>query len=158
VSMMSTTGHPSVGGRSQEAAEVLARRMSASTADYVDAWLAQYRVISSPAYQRSERQVRAFAARDLARSFRPGSLTRQVAAVAAAGDRTPALEGIAAPVLVVHGDADVMVDVSGGMATAAAIPGAELDLVPGMGHDLPFEVWPRLIEGIERVVRRRERC
>jgi pimeloyl-ACP methyl ester carboxylesterase len=63
------------------------------------------------------------------------------------------------PVLVIHGADDALVDVSGGRATAAAIPGAELVVLDGMGHDLPRELWPELagrIGGlVERVERRR---
>jgi pimeloyl-ACP methyl ester carboxylesterase len=60
------------------------------------------------------------------------------------------------PALVVHGSRDPLVHPSGGRATARAIPGAELDLVPGMGHDMPREVWPRLVDGITRTADRAE--
>ena len=56
----------------------------------------------------------------------------------------------------VHGDADPLVDVSGGRATAAAIPGAELVVVTGMGHDLPRAVWPQLVDAITALVERGE--
>jgi pimeloyl-ACP methyl ester carboxylesterase len=58
------------------------------------------------------------------------------------------------PALVVHGDADPLIDVSGGKATAEAIPDAELLVIPGMGHNLPRAVWPTLAEAIERVTGR----
>jgi pimeloyl-ACP methyl ester carboxylesterase len=75
---------------------------------------------------------------------------RQHAAVRAAGDRTRALARITAPTVVVHGTADRMVGVSGGRATAAAIPGAELVVVDGLGHDLPPGAWPILLDAITR--------
>jgi pimeloyl-ACP methyl ester carboxylesterase len=50
---------------------------------------------------------------------------------------------------VIHGEEDPLIDVSGGRATAAAIPGAKLITVPGMGHDLPRELWPRFVEEIK---------
>jgi pimeloyl-ACP methyl ester carboxylesterase len=59
------------------------------------------------------------------------------------------LAAVQAPALVVHGLADRLIAPSGGRATAAAIPGAELMLIPGMGHDLPPELWERLGDAIE---------
>jgi pimeloyl-ACP methyl ester carboxylesterase len=79
---------------------------------------------------------------------------RQLGAIVKTGNRTKDLKRIAAPTLVIHGTKDKMIRVSGGKATAKAIPGAELDLVEGMGHDLPRKVWPRLIDGIERTAKR----
>ncbi len=73
---------------------------------------------------------------------------RQHAAVRAAGDRTAALARITAPTVVIHGAADRLIHPSGGHATAAAIPGAELVLVDGMGHDLPPGAWSRLVDAI----------
>jgi pimeloyl-ACP methyl ester carboxylesterase len=69
-----------------------------------------------------------------------------MAAILKSGDRTSELRTIRAPTLVVHGDRDLMVHPSGGRATAAAIPGARLVTVPGMGHDLPAGVLPKLAE------------
>ncbi len=58
--------------------------------------------------------------------------------------------------MVIHGTADPLIHVSGGKATARAIPGAELVLIPGMGHDMPLELWPVLLAAIERTARRAE--
>ena len=69
----------------------------------------------------------------------------------ASGDRTARLRGVRLPRVVVHGDADPLIDVSGGKATAEAIPGAELVVIPGMGHNLPRAVWPELSSAIGRV-------
>jgi pimeloyl-ACP methyl ester carboxylesterase len=71
-----------------------------------------------------------------------------MAAIMAARDRTPLLEQVSVPTTVIHGDADPLVNVSGGRATAEAIPGAKLVIVPGMGHDLPRELWPQFIDAI----------
>jgi pimeloyl-ACP methyl ester carboxylesterase len=49
------------------------------------------------------------------------------------------------PALVIHGTADKMIDASGARATAEALPGAELVLIEGMGHNLPRALWPRLV-------------
>jgi pimeloyl-ACP methyl ester carboxylesterase len=74
----------------------------------------------------------------------------------ASGDRTPLLRALDVPAIVLHGLADTLVDPSGGRATAAAIPGAELVLIEGMGHDLPRGLWERIADHISAVVRRGE--
>jgi pimeloyl-ACP methyl ester carboxylesterase len=81
---------------------------------------------------------------------------RQLAAILASGDRTRQLHRISAPTLVIHGDRDRMISVSGGRATARAIPDAELHVIPGMGHDLPRENWPEVIGSIVHHVRAAE--
>jgi pimeloyl-ACP methyl ester carboxylesterase len=77
-------------------------------------------------------------------------------AILASPDRTARLGEVRVPTLVLHGDGDLLVDVSGGHATAAAIPGAELAVVEGMGHDLPRELWPELVDRIAANVARGE--
>ena len=72
-------------------------------------------------------------------------------AVHASGDRTAALAGVTAPTLVIHGDSDPLVQLAGGQATAAAIPGSELMVLPGMGHNFPRELWPTVVDAIARV-------
>ena len=67
-------------------------------------------------------------------------------AILASGDRTEALRRLDVPTVVIHGVEDPLIDVSGGTATAAAIPGARLELIEGMGHDLPRELWPRFVD------------
>jgi pimeloyl-ACP methyl ester carboxylesterase len=81
---------------------------------------------------------------------------RQIAAVLAAPDRTPGLARLPVPTLVVHGDADPLVPVLGGRLTAAAIPLAELLEIDGMGHELPRQVWGRILDKLDDVVHRGE--
>ncbi|MET1072732.1 MAG: alpha/beta hydrolase, partial [Umezawaea sp.] len=88
------------------------------------------------------------------RSFRPMASVRHLAAVLASPDRTPGLRGVTLPTLVVHGAADPLIGVSGGEATAAAVPGAELIVVEGMGHDLPEQVWSTIVEAVTRNAKR----
>ena len=82
---------------------------------------------------------------------------RQLAACVAERDRTADLRTLTMPTLVVHGDADTVIRPSGGRATAAAVPGAELLELPGMGHDLARATWPAVIDGIARTVERSSR-
>jgi len=79
---------------------------------------------------------------------------RQLAAVAASGDRTAALRRVTVPTLVIHGRDDIVAAVSGGIATAQAVPEAELLIIEGMGHDLPRALWPQIIDRISRLVER----
>lgn len=81
---------------------------------------------------------------------------RQAVAVIASGDRTARLQQLDVPALVIHGAEDRMIDPSGGRATAAAIAGAELVLLDGMGHDLPRELWPDITSRIAELVQRAE--
>ena len=107
-----------------------------------------FRAIGSPGFPRDEQRIREIAAQSYDRGHDPPASGRQLAAIVASGDRTPALRRIQAPTLVIHGTRDKMVRRSGGRATARAIPGARLMMVEGMGHDLPEGTWPQLIEAI----------
>ncbi len=88
--------------------------------------------------------------------YDPAGVSRQAATAFTATDRTQRLGAVRVPALVVHGAADPLVDVSGGRATAAAIPDAELLVIDGLGHDLPPAIWPRLADAIAATVRRAE--
>jgi pimeloyl-ACP methyl ester carboxylesterase len=147
-SIMSTTGDPTVGRASAEAAAMLGRPPATSREQAIAAAVASSKVIGSPAFPVAdeERVRRAGAKYD--RAYRPLGTLRQYAAILASPDRTTALGRVTVPTVVLHGEADPLVDVSGGRATAAAIPGAELVVIPGMGHDLPREVWPQVIDAI----------
>ena len=75
-------------------------------------------------------------------------VSRQLAAILSTGDRTAELARIVAPTLVIHGDRDRMVSTSGGHATHAAIAHSRLWIVPGLGHDYPRSLWPRLVDAV----------
>ena len=66
----------------------------------------------------------------------------------ASGDRTEGLRTVKVPTLVIHGEADPLLNVTGGKATAAAIPDSRLLIIPGMGHDLPLGAWPQIVDAI----------
>jgi pimeloyl-ACP methyl ester carboxylesterase len=84
------------------------------------------------------------------RGFNPAGLYRQLAAIVSSCDRTEALGRVRIPVLVIHGSHDRFIHVSGGKATARALPDAKLLVLPGMGHDLQVELWPVFTHGIEQ--------
>jgi pimeloyl-ACP methyl ester carboxylesterase len=79
---------------------------------------------------------------------------RQRAAVSASGSRRKALAGVRIPTLVLHGGQDPIINVKAGQATAAAIPGARLVIYPEMGHDLPRELWPSILDEIAALATR----
>jgi pimeloyl-ACP methyl ester carboxylesterase len=82
------------------------------------------------------------------RNFCPEGTIRQLGAILGSPDRTPGLKQVDMPFLVIHGESDILVQVSGGKATAAAVPGARLILFPGMGHDLPEALWGEFTDAI----------
>jgi pimeloyl-ACP methyl ester carboxylesterase len=153
-SIMSSTGGRLVGRPSPRAMSMLLATPPRSRAEYVETMVRTFRLIGSPGYPFDEERMRDRAERTYDRGVHPGGAVRQLAAIMADRDRTPRLRKVHIPALVVHGARDPLVHVSGGRATARAIPGADLDVVPGMGHDLPRPVWPRVIAGITRTAAR----
>ncbi|WP_211435607.1 alpha/beta fold hydrolase [Trujillonella endophytica] len=155
-SIMSTTGDRTVGSPAAAALGVLLAPPARSREEALERAVDTYRVIGSPGFEFDETGLRERAGLSFDRAYDPAGVARQLAAVLTTDDRTAHLGEIAVPTLVVHGESDALVDVSGGRATAAAVPGAELWVVEGMGHDLPREVWPELVERIAAVVARGE--
>jgi pimeloyl-ACP methyl ester carboxylesterase len=153
-SIMSSTGGRLVGRPSPKAMSMLLATPPRNRTEYIEMLLRTFRVIGSPGYPFDEDRMRRRAERTFDRGVHPGATLRQLAAIVSARDRAPRLRRVNVPALVVHGARDPLVNVSGGRATARAIPGADLDVVPGMGHDLPRAVWPRVIGGIVRIAGR----
>ena len=147
-SIMSTTGDRKVGRARRRMLPILLRRPRPGRELNVARAARVFRAIGSPGFPFDEEGVREIAGRSYDRCFHPAGAGHQLAAILASGDRTTALRSIRAPTLVVHGTDDPLVHVSGAKATAKAIPDAELMLIDGMGHDLPRDVWPRIVDGI----------
>ena len=152
-SIMSTTGNPEVGQPQPEAMAALLAPPPTSREAAIEQGLRTWRVIGSPAYPPDEAVLREQLAADYDRCFFPQGTARQLAAILATGDRTAALREVRKPALVIHGEADPLVTLSGGQATAAAIPGARLLTFPGMGHDLPPALYPEFVRAIVAVAR-----
>ncbi|MGY1730912.1 alpha/beta fold hydrolase [Geodermatophilus sp. SYSU D01045] len=153
-SIMSTTGDPAVGAPAEAAIGVLLAPPATDRESAVQRAVDTYRVIGSPGFEFDEHGLRERAGLSFDRAHNPAGVARQLAAILASPDRTADLARVAVPTLVVHGEHDALVNVSGGRATAAAIPGAELLVVDGMGHDLPREVWPQLVDRITELAAR----
>jgi pimeloyl-ACP methyl ester carboxylesterase len=149
-SIMSMTGDRSVGHPTPEAAAVLGRPPAASRAEAIANSVAGSKVIGSPGFPAVEEELLRRATAKYDRAYRPLGTLRQYAAALASPDRTEALHDVKAPTLVVHGEADPLINASGGRATAAAVPDAEFVLIAGMGHDLPRDCWPQIIDAVTR--------
>ncbi len=147
-SIMSTTGDRAVGAPTGEAITALLRPVATSRDEAIEASLEGSRVIGSPQYPTDETFLRQRAAAAYDRSYCPDGTARQLAAILASPDRTEGLHGVRMPFLVVHGEADPLVTLSGGQATAAAVPGSKLITIPGMGHDLPEPLWGSITDAI----------
>ena len=157
VSIMSTTGNAEVPPAKPEAMARLMTPPAAGRDGAIEASVETWKVIGSPGFPPDEDRVRERAGILYDRAFHPEGTVRQMAAIMAHGSRVEALRGVTAPTLVIHGEADPLVPVEGGRDTAASVPGAELLLIPGMGHDMPVGVWPQLTSAISEHTEKAER-
>ncbi|HEU5035473.1 MAG TPA: alpha/beta fold hydrolase [Nocardioides sp.] len=149
-SIMSTTGKRTVGWQHPSLLPGLIGSRKPGREAYVRSSAAFWKLIGSPAYPQPREEVEKRAGDTFDRGVSANGVMRQMLAVLTQPNRSARLRAVRVPALVVHGLADKMVHVSGGRATAAAIPGAELLLINGMGHDLP----PALFETITAAIRR----
>jgi pimeloyl-ACP methyl ester carboxylesterase len=158
VSMLGTTGKLSA-GMPQKLLLVLAlfRRGLAERSTYVDRSVAMLGAMASPRVPFDEASARRVLERSADRGIHPQGTRRQPNAILTQPNRTKALRQLAIPTLVIHGTADPVMGISGGRATAAAIPGARMLEIEGMGHDLPRFAWPQIVENIAAVANRGER-
>jgi pimeloyl-ACP methyl ester carboxylesterase len=153
-SIMSSSGRRGLPGPTPAVRRALLRRPGeAGDGRDIEALIAHgvqlLRALSSPAYPTAEKHLRRRVTRALRRNCCPGGVARQMLAVAACGDRSPQLATIAAPTLVIHGAADPMLPLACGVDTARAIPGARIEVIEGMGHDLPLQLLERLLALID---------
>jgi pimeloyl-ACP methyl ester carboxylesterase len=152
-SIMSTTGKRTVGWQHPSLLPNLLGHRAGREA-YIEASMRTWKLIGSPAYPMAEEQTRRDAGETYDRGVTASGTLRQMVAILTQPNRAPRLRALTVPALVVHGLADKMVHVSGGRATAAAIPGAELLLIDGMGHDLPPALFETFTDGIRRTADR----
>jgi pimeloyl-ACP methyl ester carboxylesterase len=155
-SIMSTTGDPSVGQATQRALAALLSPPAATRAEAIERTVSIVRVIGSPGFELDEAELRWRTGIAYDRDHDPMGVARQLVAIAASRDRTVALQSVSVPTLVLHGVDDPLVNVSGGRATADAIPGAELVVFEGMGHNLPRELWGEIARRIGELIERVE--
>ena len=151
-SVMSTTGDTDVGQPAPEVSEIVLGPSDIDRDSIIAKRLELERIIASPGLFDDERVARQTGdAYD--RCFNLAGAARQLCAVLASGSRSSALRSLKVPALVIHGDRDRFIDVSGGIRTAECLPDARLEIVQGMGHDLNPAYWDRMIELIEEHAR-----
>jgi pimeloyl-ACP methyl ester carboxylesterase len=155
-SIMSTTGDPTLPPATPEAMQALLTPPPTDREGNVARTVAAWKVIGSPGFPFDEPRMRALFELAFDRGYHPNGVARQLAAIMASGDRTASLRSVTVPTLVIHGDADPLIPVAGGRATAAAIPGATLLVIAGMGHDLPVGTWAPIIDAIQAHATRTE--
>jgi len=148
VSMMSTTGSRRHGMPSMKAFGVLLSRPLGGRQNAIEQAVKTFRVIGSPGYPMDETRLREIAGRSYDRGHSQAGVARQLHAISASGSRAEALRRVRIPATAIHGANDPLVRPSCGRATAAAIPGARLRMIEGMGHDLPRQLWPTFVEEI----------
>lgn len=147
-SIMSTSGARDVGQAKPEAMAVLLAPPPKTREEAIEMRVNSSKVIGATGFPFDEARVRALAGRSYDRANYPVGMARQLVGIVATGDRTEALKQVHIPTVVIHGEADPLVTLSGGEATAAAIPGAKLVTIPGMGHDLPQGAWDTVVNAI----------
>ena len=153
-SIMSTTGKRTVGWQHPSLFPALLAGHKPGREAYVRSSAAVWTLIGSPGFPQARAQVEKRAGETYDRGVSPSGVLRQMLAVITQSSRGERLRAVRVPTLVIHGMADKMVHVSGGRATAAAVPGAELLLIDGMGHDLPPELFGTFVAAIRRTADR----
>jgi len=147
-SIMSTTGDPHLPKASLNMRLRLLKRKPNEQHAYEDHIVNLFKQLNGSYYPFDETRYRKQAATNFKRSFYPKGIVRQLAAVISSGSRKEKLGTIDTPTLVIHGDADPLIPVEHGHATADAIPNARLHIIHGMAHTLPRAVWPEIIDTI----------
>jgi pimeloyl-ACP methyl ester carboxylesterase len=144
-SVMSTTGDPDVGQASPEAFAALTGPPATDRDSAIAKHLAGNRIYGSPAHFDAQALTQV-AGEAFDRCFNPAGVARQMQAVMASPSRSAALGEVRIPTLVLHGDADTLVDITGGRRTAERIPGARFVTMEGMGHDYPTAYWDQWVD------------
>jgi pimeloyl-ACP methyl ester carboxylesterase len=156
-SIMSTTGDRQLPQATEEAQAILLQPSATSREELMRRAPETGRVLGSPGFEIDEDYLRERAGRAWDRGYDPAGFGRQFGAIYRSGNRTELLRSLRVPALVIHGEDDPLIRVEAGRATAAAIEGAELVTIPGMGHDFPRGAWPLIIDPIAGLVERVER-
>ena len=147
VSLASNTGEQGVGDPTPEAYSALIAPPAPTVAEQIEADLAGHRLWSNPEWL-DERAVRAYLERSYRRAWHPGGSQRQFKAAVRSGSRAEFLRRLDVPTLVIHGSIDTLIGPDAGRRTAELVPGADYLEIEGMGHELPPQVWARIISAV----------
>jgi len=158
-SIMSTTGNPELPPTSPDVMALMTQPAPNPMEDeegYLAHSVAFARRIAGTSYPFEENEYHSILREEVQRAYDPGSVGRQITAIAVSGDRRPQLAKVNVPSLVIHGVDDPMFVPACGKDTAYAIPDAEFMLLEGMGHDLPAQLFETVVDAIVRTARRKE--
>lgn len=147
-SIMSSTGDPELPPPEPDALAVIVTPPPSDRTEYIEQSVQSWRVLNGSKYPLDEEYIRKYSARAFDRSYYPVGTTRQLAAILASGSRKEALKSVNLPTLVIHGDADPLVPIEAGKDTAKSVPGAKFVVIEGMGHNIPVQVAPHIIDAI----------
>ncbi|HET57812.1 MAG TPA: alpha/beta hydrolase [Deltaproteobacteria bacterium] len=147
-SLSSTTGDPSLPPPTQEALAVITIPPPAERSAFVSHFLATWRTLNGSRFPVDEERVTEYARQSFDRGFSTGGVARQIAAINASGSRRTSLRSLVTPLLVIHGDADPLLPVQCGIDTAEAVAGSKLNIIEGMGHTLPAQVWRDIVDAV----------
>lgn len=151
--MMTTPGARHLPQASPRVRAALLDRRGANAKDIetvIERYVRLFGLIGSPAYPSDPAMLRERLRASIERAHQPSGVMRQLVAVAADGDRSAMVRGILVPTHIIHGAADPLIPLAAGQALHQLIPGATLETIEGMGHDLPRELWPRFAEAFAR--------
>lgn len=150
ISIYSTTGNPDIPQAKPEVMGMLTAPPPNEREAYIESRLGIMKTIAGPGFPLDEKWARKITAESYDRCFYPQGIVRQFVAILMQPNRVPALASVEVPTLVVHGTDDPLVPLEGGMDTAKAIPGAQLMLIDGMGHNMPHGgAWHRIVDAID---------
>jgi len=153
-SIMSTTGHRRASRSTPQAQAMLLMAPPSDRTGMLSHAVRVWKTLGSPGFPFDEARIRERAGEAWDRNHDAAGVMRQAAAVFTQRDRTTDLGRVTVPTQVIHGADDPLVSVSGGQATAAAVPGARLLIIPGMGHDLPEGAWDAIVHAVVDNARR----
>jgi pimeloyl-ACP methyl ester carboxylesterase len=147
--MMTSSGARRLPGPSLKVRRALIARPERRDVNSIVAhYVRLYKLIGSPGYPASDEYLHSRLGLSVRRSYRPHGTARQMVAIAADGDRTPLLARVGVPTQVIHGADDPLVPVAAAHDLASKIAAAKVDVIEGMGHDLPAALWPRFVADI----------
>jgi pimeloyl-ACP methyl ester carboxylesterase len=147
-SIMSTTGNRSLPRAKAKVAVKLLKPIAHEIEQYVAQNLEVWRLLHGDHFPFDPENVEKVIRSSRQRGFNPAGVSRQLSAIIDSPDRTLALQTLQIPSLIIHGDIDPLVPVECGIATAKAIPGAKLTILKGMGHTMPEQLWPKIVDDI----------
>jgi pimeloyl-ACP methyl ester carboxylesterase len=147
-SIMSSTGNPELPQIKPEVLAAVFKPVPAEREAYIEHNVNLWRMLWSPGFPFDEKRLRRVLAEGYDRSYYPPGMIRQSLAVLKNGYRKSLIASIKAPTLIIHGDEDPLMSVEGGKEMVQLIPGAKLLIINGMGHDMPKEAWPKIIDAI----------